>query len=271
MQRGENMTAQEHDAKELIRFAMDTVQSAGDQALEYYGKGNPKVKFDEELVTEAELKLSNFFRSRLRAQFPDHRIFGEETMAAGYTHDAGGYVWVFDAFDGVANFQAGIPVWGTSMALLENFWPILGIFFMPVTKDLFYAQAGGLAYHGDRKVAIPDQPEVNNESLLFTYSRFNTHYRTSFPGKIRNLGCTAAHICYVACGRAEAALMGHVSYQDLAAAQIILEAAGGEIRKVDGNKFHLNEYLDGRRIEDHLMAARKGKHSAVRDYLKESL
>jgi myo-inositol-1(or 4)-monophosphatase len=265
------MTAQEHDAKELIRFAMETVQSAGDRALQYYGKGNPEVKFDEELVTEAELNLSEFFRGQLRSRFPDHRIFGEETMEAGYTHDAGGYVWVFDPLDGVANFQAGIPVWGISMALLENFWPILGVFFMPVTRDLFHAQAGQAAYQGSRKVAIPDQEEVNNESLLFTYSRFNTHYRTSFPGKIRNLGCTAAHICYVACGRAEAALMGHVSYQDLAAAQIILEAAGGEIRKVDGSKFHLNEYLDGRRIEDHLMAARKGRHVAIRDYLQESM
>ncbi len=264
------MTAQEHDAKDLIHYAMDTVRSVGDQALHYYGKGSPKVKFDEELVTEAELKLSAYFRSQLRSHFPEHRIFGEETMEAGYTHDAGGYVWVFDPLDGVANFQAGIPVWGVSMALLENFWPVLGVFFMPVTNDLFYAQAGQAAYHGDQKVTIPDQPEVNNESLLFTYSRFNNHYRTSFPGKIRSLGCTAAHICYVACGRAEAALLGHVSYKDLAAAQIILEAAGGEIRKVDGDKFHLNDYLDGRRIDDYLMATRKGKHGVIRDYLVET-
>jgi myo-inositol-1(or 4)-monophosphatase len=265
------MTAQEYDAKELIRFAVDTVQQAGELALRYYGKGNPEIKFDEELVTEAELNLSDFFRNQLRAKFPEHRIFGEETMAVGYTHDAGGHVWVFDRLDGVANFQAGIPVWGISMALLENFWPVLGVFYMPVTRDLFYAQAGEQAFHGDRKLSIPDQPEINNESLLFTYSRFNNHYRTSFPGKIRNLGCTAAHICYVALGRAEAALMGHVSYQDLAAAQIILEAAGGEIRKVDGDKFQLNEHLDGGRIEDHLMAARKGKHEELRHYLKESM
>ena len=85
------MTAQEHDAKELIRFAMDAVQSAGDRALQYYGKGNSEVKFDEELVTEAELNLSEFFRGQLRSHFPDHRIFGEETMAAGYTLASGSW------------------------------------------------------------------------------------------------------------------------------------------------------------------------------------
>jgi len=265
------ITQEGSNPKELLHFAIDTVKAAGEVALRYYGKGDAHVKFDEDLVTEAELNLAEFFRRQLRGQFPEHQIFGEENMATGYAHDAKGYLWIYDALDGVANFQAGIPLWGISLALLENFWPVLGVFYLPVTRDLFYAQVGEGAYHGEHAVHIPDQPEVSNESLLFTYSRFNNHYRSSFPGKIRNLGCTAAHICYVACGRAEAALMGHVSYQDLAAAQMILEAAGGEIRKVDGGKFHLNEYLDGRRIEDHLMAAPKGKHQAIQVYLKESL
>ncbi|GAF91915.1 unnamed protein product, partial [marine sediment metagenome] len=79
------------------------------------------------------------------------------------------------------------------------------------------------------------------ESLLLTYSRFHHHYHSTFPGKIRDLGCTAAHICYVATGRAEAALIANESYQDLAAACIIVEAAGGKIYKLDGSEFLLNE------------------------------
>jgi myo-inositol-1(or 4)-monophosphatase len=254
----------------LLEFTVDTVKGAGQIALRYYGKGDPHVKFDEQLVTETELGLGNYLRGRLGDHFPEHRLFGEADIESEYAHGGKGYLWVFDALDGMANFQAGIPLWGISLALLENFWPILGVFFMPVTQDLFYARAGEKAYYGSHELTIPDQPEINNESLLFTYSRFNNHYRTTFPGKIRNLGSTGAHICYVACGRAEAALLAHVSYQDLAAAQIILEAAGGEIRKMDGSKFHLNDYLDGRRIDEHLMAARKGKHQAIRLYLEAS-
>ncbi|OQW99334.1 MAG: hypothetical protein BWK80_63155 [Desulfobacteraceae bacterium IS3] len=66
---------------------------------------------------------------------------------------------------------------------------------------------------------------------------FHQHYVTKFPGKIRNMGCTAAHICYVATGRAEAAIIGNESYRDIAAAWIIVQAAGGKIYRMDGAEF----------------------------------
>ena len=62
-------------------------------------------------------------------------------------------------------------------------------------------------------------------------------------------------MCYVAMGRADAAVITNDSFQGLAAARVIVEAAGGKICKMDGSDFHLNEYLDGQRIDDHLMVA----------------
>jgi len=255
--------------EELTQFAKKTVRQAGDEALRFYGKGDPQVKFDAELVTEAELRLVDFFRGALQAQFPEHGIFGDVVPTQKYVHGEKGYLWIYDALDGVANFQAGIPIWGISLALLENYWPIFGVFYMPVTGDMFYAHAGGKAYWREEEIRIPDPGEVSNESVLLTYSRFQNHYRSSFPGKIRNLGSTAAHICYVARGRAEGALLANVSYQDLAAAQIILSAAGGKICTLDGRDFHLSDYLSGQRIEEHLIAAAEGAHPSIRMYLQE--
>jgi myo-inositol-1(or 4)-monophosphatase len=82
----------------------------------------------------------------------------------------------------VANFQAGIPIWGMSIALLDNFWPIFGVFYMPATGDLFHARAGKDAFWGNDKIRIPDADFIDNESLLLTYSRFNQNYRSTFPG-----------------------------------------------------------------------------------------
>lgn len=256
---------------DLKQFAVETVKAAGDEALRYYGKGNRRMKFDEALVTEAELHLIEFARQRLQERYPEHRMLRDGLPSQDYQHGQEGYLWTYDALDGVANFQAGIPLWGISLALLENFWPIFGVFYMPVTGDLFHASVGGKAYRGDEEIQLIDSGEVSNESLLFTYSRFHNHYRSGFPGKIRNLGCTAAHICYAACGRAEAALIANVSYQDLAAAQIILNAAGGKICKMDGSDFDLNDYLNGQRIEEHLLAAPRGAHSSIRMYLQSQL
>jgi len=142
---------------------------------------------------------------------------------------------------------------------------------MPATGDLFHAQVGQKAFLGKKEISISTQETINDESLLLTYSRFHRHYHSTFPGKIRDLGCTTAHICYVAMGRAEGAVIVNESYQDLAAARVIIEAAGGKIYKMDESEFLLDEYLDGQRIEDHLMVGAPGMCSQVSAYLQENL
>jgi myo-inositol-1(or 4)-monophosphatase len=264
------VTSKNQEIDTLLQFAIEVIRSSGEKALSYYGMGKTDIKFDDGLVTEAELSLMDFFQNQLHDQFPDHQLFNSNQKNKGYTHEGKRYLWIYDALEGVANFQAGIPIWGSSLSLLENFWPILGIFYMPSTGDLFYAQAGQKAFLGKKKISVSLQETINDESLLLTYSRFHQHYHSTFPGKIRDLGCTTAHICYVAMGRAEAAVIANESYQDLAAARVIIEAAGGKISKMDGGEFLLDDYLDGQRIEDHLMVGAPKIYSQVRDYLQEA-
>jgi myo-inositol-1(or 4)-monophosphatase len=255
---------------DLLKFAIDVAHHCGEKALSFYGKGQKDVKFDEGLVTEAELQLREFFQDQLFARFPDHKVYRTDRGDDGYTHGAKRYMWIYDPLDGVANFQAGIPIWGTSVALFENYWPVFGIFHLPVTGDLFNARAGHKAMWGQKQIHVSSQEGINDESLLLTYSRFHQRYQCSFPGKIRSLGCTAAHICYVAMGRAEAAVLGSESYKDLAAAAVILEAAGGKIYKMDGKEFFLSEYMGEGRIEDHLLVVAPDKYPEVRGFLQES-
>ena len=72
-------------------------------------------------------------------------------------------------------------------------------------------------------------------------------------------------------GRADAAIIAHESFQGLAAARVIIEAAGGKICKFDGTEFHLNEYLDGQRIDEHLLVAAPENLSQIRDFLKRQI
>ena len=249
------MTEKRHGIEDLTGFAMDAIHLVGEKAINYYGKGQHQIKFDERLVTEAELHLTDLFQNQLQNRFPDHQMFKDNYESQNYSHKGQRYLWIFDPLDGVANFQAGIPIWGISMALIENFWPVFGVFYMPVTGDLFYAQAGQKAYWGNEEIRVSPIDTLNDESLLLTYSRFHLHYNSLFPGKIRALGCTAAHICYVAMGRADAAVIANESFQDLAAARVIIESAGGRICKFDGSDFHLNDHLDGQKIESHLIVS----------------
>lgn len=260
----------DHDINELNAFAQDLMRQAGQIAMEYYGKGRMDVKFDEDLLTSAELKLNEFFIGRLEATYPEHQVFRNNQEDISYSHEEKRYLWVIDPIDGADNFQTGIPVWGISIALLENFWPIFGMFYMPATDDLFHARAGSSAYWGNKKIAISSRNTIDNESLFFTYSKFHHHYKTDFPGKLRDLGCAAAHVCYIAMGRADAAIISNESFQGLAAARVLIEAAGGKIIKIDGSDFFLNEYLDGRKIGDHLLVTSPGNFNDVTACLKKA-
>ncbi len=252
-----------HGIEALTTFAINAIRSAGQVAMENFGKGRGPVKFDEGLITRAELTISKRFRQSMENRYPDHRMFTSGMPDTTYTHDSRRYLWIFDPIDGVDNYQAGIPIWGMSLALFENFWPVFGAFYMPATGDLFHARAGGEAFWREKRIRMPDDRTIDDESLMFTFSRFHQHYVSRFPGKIRNLGCTGAHLCYVAMGRADVAVTANESFQDLAATRVIVEAAGGRLYKVSGEKFYLNDYLDGTRIEEHLLVTAPGNFPAV--------
>ncbi|MBN1227597.1 MAG: inositol monophosphatase [Deltaproteobacteria bacterium] len=263
------MESESLNIEELTSFAIDVLKLSGKEALSYYGKGSSQLRFDEELVTEAELRLEAFFQDQLLKKYPEHQIFINNQVKEDYTHKEQRYLWIYDPLDGIANFQAGIPVWGNSLTLLENFWPILAIFHMPVTDDCFYAQAGKKSFRGKEEISVSDQKDINDESLLLTYSRFHNNYESTFPGKIRDLGCTTAHACYVAMGRADAAIIKDESYNGLAAIRVIIEAAGGKICKMDGDHFLLDDYLDGQKINSSLIVASPYICSEIGGYIQE--
>jgi myo-inositol-1(or 4)-monophosphatase len=264
----------EHEAlsgeqlEELFRFSNEVVRRGGEVGLKFYGKSRGDVKFDEKLVTEAELAIRESMIEMVRASYPSHHFFSEGLGdPADMREHGGGFVWINDPLDGTANFQAGIPIWGLSMAFFHNYWPVFGIFSMPVTGEAYTAFSGKEAYKNNRKIKVRCGFDPNNESLLFTYSRFHTDLKSDFPGKIRNLGSAQAHITYVAGGAADAVVLKNTYIWDLAASNIILESAGGEVRYLDGRPFILGEHLDGRKIEEPLIAAGQGVHRILGNYL----
>lgn len=261
-------TSDVSDIRNLNRFAVQTLQQMGQLALKYYGRGGHQAPFDQDLVTRAEVDLSDAFARHIASHFPRHQIYGQSPLDDAYTHEDNRFLWIFDPLDGVDNFQTGIPLWGMSLALYENHWPIVGLFFMPATNDLFFAQAGKSALWNERPIAITDRGEFTQESLLLTYSRFHQHYQNLSPGKMRCFGSTGAHACYVAMGRAEAAITASETFKDLAAVRVIVEAAGGKLYKSDGSDFFLGEYVDGRRIEGHVVIGGSAGIASLQSYLK---
>ena len=88
------------------------------------GAGSPVTAIDR--AVEARL------REMISARYPDHGIVGEEHGAAAPERE---WVWVLDPIDGTLPFLAGLPVFGTLIALLRGGAPLIGVIDMPATEQ----------------------------------------------------------------------------------------------------------------------------------------
>ncbi len=88
------------------------------------GDGSPVTAFDRTVETR--------LREMIAARYPDHGIVGEEHGAAAPERE---WVWVLDPIDGTLPFLAGIPVFGTLIALLRGGAPLVGVIDMPATEQ----------------------------------------------------------------------------------------------------------------------------------------
>jgi myo-inositol-1(or 4)-monophosphatase len=72
-------------------------------------------------------------------------------------------------------------------------------------------------------------------------------------------------------GRADVAVIANETFQDLAATRMIVEAAGGQLFKAGGTKFYLNDYLNGERIEEHLLVTAPVNCRTILDSLEKRI
>ena len=86
------------------------------------------LKPDRSFVTQMDMAIEIELRAMINARFPDHGIIGEEQ---DWENPDADFVWVLDPIDGTASFIAGMPVYGTLIALAHRGTPVLGIIDIP--------------------------------------------------------------------------------------------------------------------------------------------
>lgn len=89
-------------------------------------------KADGSPVTEIDMQVERHLRAAIEEQYPAHGILGEEYAPENAEAD---YVWVIDPIDGTKDFIAGIPTFGSLIALAYKNVPILGVIELPMTGE----------------------------------------------------------------------------------------------------------------------------------------
>ncbi|CAG8526446.1 4586_t:CDS:10 [Dentiscutata heterogama] len=90
-----------------------------------------------DLVTEADIKVEELIKSKLKEKFPDHMFIGEETKAAGDNYEfTNKPTWIIDPIDGTTNFVQGFPFVAVSIGLTINKEPVVGVVFNPFPNEV---------------------------------------------------------------------------------------------------------------------------------------
>ncbi|HKJ69580.1 MAG TPA: inositol monophosphatase family protein, partial [bacterium] len=231
-----------YDPREIVEI----LQRAGDIAQESYLQVSASWKENRTYVTEADLKVQEYLKGEFDRRFPDDGIIAEENDLRK-PPKSGDRFWIIDPIDGTASFVAGLPVWGTAIGLIEHNKPLAGFFYLPAAGDLFYTQPEGRVMRNGKAVRLKDPGEFHPETALLALSRLHRHFTidAQFPGKLRSLGSSVAHLCYLAAGCADGAFLWNVHLWDIAAGLAMLANNGGVIRGLGGRRFALAGLLDG--------------------------
>ena len=238
----------ENKSKEL-EIAIKAALEAGIILEKYFETEILKeFKEDNTPVTLADNECEAVIKKIILDVFPTHSILGEET---GMTENGSEYIWNIDPIDGTRNFMNGIPIFATSIALVRNNEVIVGVIHNPITQSLFYGEKGRGAYFNDKQIfvskddrahamiSISPGKKTDPAKLLFRELYYN--FKQGVVSSVRNFGCTAMELAYVARGGLEANVQLGLSTYDFAAGVLLIQEAGGMITKHDGAPWQFPE------------------------------
>lgn len=144
------------------------------------------------------------------------------------------FCWVVDPIDGTTNFTRGLPIWGICLGLMYRGTPVFGFVHFPQLQQSYHGY-----WYGDSGLTGPTGAYLNNQPIstsgdspslnhLFNLcARSTAVLKNPFPCKIRMMGVASYSILLVAGGAALGGVEATPKIWDIAAAWVILHAAGG--------------------------------------------
>lgn len=227
-----------------LELIIDAARQAGNVALGYF-RQSPEVWWKNEgrsPVSAADFAANEILETLLRAARPDYGWLSEES-----DDDAGRLeretLFVVDPIDGTRAFIAGQDTWCVSVAVVHRGRPVAGVLVAPAFGEEFAAIADGPAikngvpiHVADRAPGDPLRLAVAEDMLARLAPPFVREVE-----RIKHVPSLAYRLAMVADGRIDGTLVKRNSHDwDLAAADLILERAGGSLVDLAGERLIYN-------------------------------
>lgn len=234
-------------------FIESVLKAASSIAVRKFGKvsGVTKVEDSNQVLSEADVEIGNLLVNKIRHSYPNHNIIDEE---AGTTDNHSEFTWVVDPIDGTSNFVSGIPMYGVTVGLLKDGFPIVGGIALPSFSEIYFAEKGRGAFCNDAVIKVTSEKELINSLVAYGIDGHQespqlTQKECSLLAEIvlksRNLRSSnsAYDFAMVASGKYGAYLNKTSRIWDNVAPQIVIEEAGGVYTDFEGEQIDYSNPL----------------------------
>lgn len=242
---------------DLINSVKEISKDAGAAILEVYnrdGKIEVTNKNDNSPLTEADLAAHHIINSALKLLTPEIPVLSEESANIGWQErQSWSKYWLVDPLDGTKEFVKRNGEFTVNIALIDNHVPVLGVVYVPV-KNILYS---GVLGHGawkeedgfETSISVVTTSDYDEVKIVASRSHRGPEldaWIQKVEDAFRNVELlsmgSSLKICLVAEGKADIyPRLALTSEWDTAAAQAVLEAAGGTLKDIGFKTYRYNQ------------------------------
>lgn len=242
------------DLKKLIEPTVAMARDAGDAILKVYATDfDVQEKADDSPLTQADLASHLRIVAGLRQLTPDIPIISEEDGLPDFAvRSSWQTYWLIDPLDGTKEFVNRNDEFTVNIALIHEHRPLLGVVHVPVLNKT-YTGCEGVGAHmrsGDGEPHAIAVSQTSSKPVRVVGSR--SHRGNSLDAYLDAIGDyemvpmgSSLKFCVIAEGGADIyPRLGPTSEWDTAAAQAVVEQAGGAVLELDGRPLAYNRKED---------------------------
>jgi 3'(2'), 5'-bisphosphate nucleotidase len=224
------------EVRNIAKEAGDIIMSFYESDITYHDKA------DKSPVTAADIAANNLIEKQLRAKFPLIQILSEESNSTFPIPFSEKIYWLVDPLDGTKEFINKNGEFTVNIALIKDGKPVMGVVYAPAIETMYFAMTGSGAFKTNKNTA-PTPIKTNlspTKPLKIACSRSHSdHHLKNWLSQMTDYELipmgSSLKICLVADGQADIyPRLGPTSLWDIAAAQCVLEEAGGNLNDLSG-------------------------------------
>jgi len=207
-----------------------------------------RTKDDGSIVTETDMKCQQFIREQLAVSYPEIGFLGEEMPEEKQREclQQNNRFWCLDPLDGTNNFVTSFPVFGSSLALIENGAPTLACIHDPVRDETFTAIRHEGAWLNGQPLCVRSEQQLSEAIGFIDFKRLDHKLAIRMATKKycrsqRNIGSCALEWAWLAAGRSHFIIHGSEKLWDYAAGCLLAGEAGCTVSNFERQPpFHAN-------------------------------